>query len=66
MRRDEPEVVNDRVEEDPVMIEAITNIQMAIGKIARIWEVTRSHDLAEAQADLEQALRFLTRPEEPE
>lgn len=66
MTYEEPEVVNDRVEEDPVMIEAILNIQMAVGKIARIWEVTRSHDLADAQADLEQALRFLRGQEEPE
>lgn len=51
---------------DPEIEEAIINIEMAIKRIAVIWEVTHSHDLAEAQADLEQAVRFLKGEESAE
>lgn len=46
--------------------EAITNIQIAIGRIARVWEWTKNEELADAQAELEQAVRFLTGKEIPE
>lgn len=45
--------------------EAVLNIQMAIKNIALVWETTRSEVLAEAQADLEQAVRYLTGQEMP-
>lgn len=51
--------------EDPAIVEAIINIQQAIREIARIWEYTQSEDLANAQADLEQAVRFLRGEEGP-
>lgn len=51
--------------DDPAIAEAIINIQMSISTIARIWEYTQNEDLADAQANLEQALRFLRGEEEP-
>jgi hypothetical protein len=51
--------------------EAIINIKSAIRVIAPIWEWANrrkwsmADDLAGAQADLEQAIRFLTGEEEP-
>lgn len=69
--RDVPEVVNDRAEEDPQIIEAILNIQSAIRVIAPLWEDMKRYghgsadDLAGAQADLEQAVRWLMGTEEP-
>jgi hypothetical protein len=66
MTYEEPEIVNSRAEEDPIIIEAIFNIQMAIQHIARIWEATGNMDLADAQADLEQAVRWLRGEEKPE
>jgi hypothetical protein len=58
--------------EDIVREEAILNIKQAIRVIAPLWEdmqrfgLPLSADaLAGAQADLEQAVRFLTGEEEP-
>lgn len=50
---------------DPATREAIINIQMAIKRIALVWESTGHDDLPDAQADLEQAVRFLTGEEVP-
>lgn len=44
---------------------AIANIRVAIDRIAMVWESTEHEDLADAQADLEQAVRYLTGEEEP-
>lgn len=52
--------------DDPAIVEAVINIKQAIRSIALIWERTRSEDLANAQADLEQAVRWLEGKEEPE
>ncbi len=51
--------------------EAINNIRQAIRVIAPIWESmsrfghSQANDMAGAQADLEQAIRFLTGEEKP-
>jgi hypothetical protein len=52
-------------EEMGVIAHAVANIQMAVMKIATVWESTGHEDLADAQADLEQAVRYLTGEEEP-
>jgi hypothetical protein len=57
--------------DDPAIVEAIINIKQAIRVIAPIWEdMTRfghsgADDVAGAQADLEQAVRFLNGEETP-
>lgn len=59
------------VSQDPAIVEAVVNIQQAIRVIAPLWEdmqrfaYGRPDDLAGAQADLEQAVRFLRGEEEP-
>ena len=56
---------------DPAVEEAILNIQQAIRVIAPIWESmsrfghSQADDVAGAQADLEQAIRWLKGEEEP-
>lgn len=56
---------------DPAVEEAIINIRQVIRYLALLWEwaVKRedpmADDLASAQADLEQAVRFLRGEEEP-
>jgi hypothetical protein len=60
-----PEIVNSRLSEDPTIIQAVLNMQEAITRIARIWEYTANEELADAQANLEQAVRWLTGKEEP-
>jgi hypothetical protein len=57
--------------EDPAIVEAIINIQLAIRVIAPLWESMQqfghsgADDVADAQANLEQAIRFLKGEEEP-
>lgn len=59
------------VSQDPGVEEAILNIKQAIRVIAPIWEDMNrfghsgADDVAGAQADLEQAVRFLTGEETP-
>ena len=53
------------VTQDPAIMDAVLNIQVAITRIARIWEFTQNEELADAQAELEQAVRFLLGKEEP-
>lgn len=56
---------------DPAITEAVINIKQAIRAVALAWNRAAmngdpvSHDLAGAQADLEQAVRFLEGTEEP-
>lgn len=56
---------------DPAVEEAILNIKQAIRTISYTWEwaITQgfsiADDVAGAQADLEQAVRFLTGKEDP-
>ena len=56
---------------DPAITEAIINIKSAIRVIAPTWEwavqnrMGLADDLAGAQSDLEQAVRFLIGEEEP-
>lgn len=45
--------------------EAILNVRTAIMRVSGVWEITRSHELAEALSEMEQALRFLEGREEP-
>lgn len=54
-----PRSMNDHLEE------AVLNIQVALSRIARSWQFTGNEELAEAQAELEQALRFLREEEAP-
>ena len=57
--------------DDEARVEAITNIRQAIRVIAPLWEDMKrfghsgADDVAGAQSDLEQAIRFLTGEEEP-
>lgn len=58
------------IDEDAIA-EAIANIRQALPVVARIWASmaqfghSEADDMAGAQADLEQAVRFLTGEEEP-
>lgn len=54
------------VSEDPAIVEAIINIKTAVGRIAVVWESTQNDELADAQAELEQAVRWLRGEEVPE
>ncbi len=65
--REEPEVVNSRWEEDPVILGAILNIQQAIWTISPLVGTThQTPELNNAMADLEQAVRWLKGEEEPD
>lgn len=52
-------------EDDPILKEAIINIKQAIAQVAQVLQYEKSDTLAAAQADLEQAVRFLEGDEEP-
>ena len=56
VKRDEPEVVNNRWEEDPVILGAILDIQSAIRRISKFGS---NRDIADAVAELEQAVNWL-------
>lgn len=61
----------DSQDSENATLEAINNIRQAIRVIAPIWESmhrfghSQADDVAGAQADLEQAIRFLTGEEQP-
>ena len=57
-------LIQDQNEFDPIR-QAILNIQMAEGRVMRVWEWTQNEELNEAIADLQQAVRFLTGEETP-
>lgn len=60
------------VSADEAVVEAVVNIRSAIRVIAPLWEDMQrfghgsADDLAGAQADLEQAVRFLLGEESPD